>query len=588
MSKTQKVLVEYSGPVKWVITESLVEAAGQPTRKRLMVEGKCGHAGIPTANGRTYGVKIMEREIKRLKPRIAAGSLLGALDHPPDGKSKLADAAHIVRDLWMEDDGSIHGKFEVVTGCDNGRNLAAFLDSGAQIGMSSRGLGSTKTTTEGETVGDDFKLVTFDFVSDPAVSDAYPTLVTEDNDGPEPTAEDLLARFPKQTSLIKESAYAVAQAIIEESFKDKTEDIVRAAAKETLEQEADRVRSEVVSDVRSQMSEEFGLKLIGQLQELRKEIEEDTRLRISSDPEEASAKVKLAKIAEWISPFRPPVNTQVMISEFENRAIEAIRERDEMGIKAKQISETARGLAHQLYIERVLVGREDADIVRDFIGDVSDIASTGELKSIVAHAVEKADSISEQTTLKTKAQVDAAERRMKAVQKEFDEYRQTVEARNEDIDDQVATLTKRITEREEELSAALEEEKSRAANAEDSLNEARELVESLESLNYASERGMGSARGRTLVEETKRRGLRTKESINSLAERLERRAEEPGGVGERIRRSLGRGRESVVLQESVDERRAGNDDSELLEDFGELGIDMGEIRKAINKTKINR
>src|SRR5581483_2948860 len=154
----RRILIDTQGAVRLSLSED-------KDGKKLFAEGKIGQCDVPTANGRVYTRPVMEREISRLQEKIKTGSLLGNVDHPGDGKGRIMDAGHIVRGLWMEKDGSVHGKFEIVEESDAGRNLAAFLRRGASIGMSSRGLGSTHTNESGqEVVGEDFKLSSYDFV----------------------------------------------------------------------------------------------------------------------------------------------------------------------------------------------------------------------------------------------------------------------------------------------------------------------------------------------------------------------------------------------------------------------------------------
>jgi hypothetical protein len=89
----------------------------------------------------------------------------------------LNRVAHIVTKLWLED-GKVFGEAEILD-TDPGRNLQALLKAGCKVGVSSRGYGSTKPNDKGEdVVQEDYKLVTFDFVAEPAAG-AFPAVFFE-------------------------------------------------------------------------------------------------------------------------------------------------------------------------------------------------------------------------------------------------------------------------------------------------------------------------------------------------------------------------------------------------------------------------
>ena len=122
------MLVESEGFTKMQVLEEDSKVGA------LIVEGLVGRCGIPTANKRFYGESIMRREVKRLQERIDSRSLLSAVDHPADGKSRIREAGAICVGLRVESDGRVIGKYEVVEESTGGRDLAAFLRRGASIG----------------------------------------------------------------------------------------------------------------------------------------------------------------------------------------------------------------------------------------------------------------------------------------------------------------------------------------------------------------------------------------------------------------------------------------------------------------------
>jgi hypothetical protein len=141
---------------------------------RIVAVGEFGRVDVPTANGRIYPRRILEREIKRLERAMMHRQLFGELDHPDDGRTMLGRVSHIITKMTIESDGRVMGHLEVLK-TRNGRELQALVDSGVKLGVSSRGLGSVQKNQQGyHVVQEDFKLLTYDVVADPAMSSALP------------------------------------------------------------------------------------------------------------------------------------------------------------------------------------------------------------------------------------------------------------------------------------------------------------------------------------------------------------------------------------------------------------------------------
>ena len=91
----------------------------------------------------------------------------------------LQNVSHNVTKMWWEGD-NLLGKVEVL-GTPAGNILKELFKSGITLGISSRGMGTTRES-EGKTlVNDDFELVAFDFVSNPSTRGAFlePVNLTE-------------------------------------------------------------------------------------------------------------------------------------------------------------------------------------------------------------------------------------------------------------------------------------------------------------------------------------------------------------------------------------------------------------------------
>lgn len=137
----------------------------------MMLSGKLQEADIQNGNGRIYPHRVLMREIETYSKLVKENRALGELDHPDDSVINLKNASHMVTAVWMEDK-SVMGKVKVLD-TPSGNILRGLVNSGAQLGISSRGMGSV-SESEGRTiVEDDFQLICFDIVSEPSTPGAY-------------------------------------------------------------------------------------------------------------------------------------------------------------------------------------------------------------------------------------------------------------------------------------------------------------------------------------------------------------------------------------------------------------------------------
>ena len=136
------------------------------------VEGVMQRATSENQNGRVYSKAILEREAKKYTDEfVKNGNAFGELDHPESSVVNLQNVSHNVTKMWWEGD-SLHGDVEVL-GTPAGNILKELFKSGITLGISSRGMGTTRES-EGKTmVNDDFELVAFDFVSNPSTRGAF-------------------------------------------------------------------------------------------------------------------------------------------------------------------------------------------------------------------------------------------------------------------------------------------------------------------------------------------------------------------------------------------------------------------------------
>ena len=189
------LLVEYSilDNVK-VINES----KNGVTKLKLL--GKFQKCDEQNNNGRVYPRGILESQVKAIQGKIDERSLVGALDHPANDAIHLSQASHLITKLWVEKNGDVMGEAEILS-TPNGKIVEALIGDGVKIGISSRGLGSVSENSEGKVVNEDFKLITFDLVSDPSTKGAFPEL-TESMRENSQRAQTIISKHKKDRVLM--------------------------------------------------------------------------------------------------------------------------------------------------------------------------------------------------------------------------------------------------------------------------------------------------------------------------------------------------------------------------------------------------
>jgi hypothetical protein len=151
---------------------------GMPKKFRL--KGIFQKADTPNGNKRVYPRGILEGAVKSTSQLVSEGRMLGELDHPDDAKIHLDKVSHKITSLNMDlTNGIVFGEAEVLQ-TPAGKILESLIKSGVKLGISSRGFGSVKEINGLNEVQNDFKLVTFDIVSDPSTPGAFPDAVYED------------------------------------------------------------------------------------------------------------------------------------------------------------------------------------------------------------------------------------------------------------------------------------------------------------------------------------------------------------------------------------------------------------------------
>ncbi len=140
----------------------------------MYLTGLMQQADIQNGNGRVYPMKTLMREMKTYQKLVKEKRALGELDHPDDSVINLKNASHMVTNIWA-DGPKVMGTVKVLE-TPSGQILRSLVESGVQLGISSRGLGSVRESQGQTMVEDDFQLICFDFVSDPSTPNAFMNL----------------------------------------------------------------------------------------------------------------------------------------------------------------------------------------------------------------------------------------------------------------------------------------------------------------------------------------------------------------------------------------------------------------------------
>jgi len=155
-------------------TVNLVTEASLGKGKDYFIEGIFLQSELKNRNGRMYPEKVMDKEVQRYcEEYIDKNRAYGELGHPDSPSINLDRVSHMIVSL-RKDGTNYIGKAKILD-TPMGKIAKGLLDGGANLGVSSRALGSLKTNNEGvQIVQDDFMLSTAaDIVADPSAPDAF-------------------------------------------------------------------------------------------------------------------------------------------------------------------------------------------------------------------------------------------------------------------------------------------------------------------------------------------------------------------------------------------------------------------------------
>lgn len=366
--------------------------------KRSYLEGRLGLVDKATANKRLYTRKLMEREIAKKLSDMKSKKIYGELDHPGDGKTKLSRASHFVLGANVNENDEIFGKLEFIPGTPNGDIALSIARAGGTLGVSSRGFGTVVPDAKGNlVVQEDYQLVTWDIVADPANAGAHPNFVVEEKE----TVMDL-EKLNKEHPEILEALKVQLRKEIEPESREHAREALREELEGQLKEVGEKIREEAV---------------------------EQAREEAENDPDVAGAKVIVEQLKEIVGPF--------VLGEDGNEVIVQLKERigklegtiaDQDAIIAEQkdqmetIATVATELGYKLYLERTL--GEDADAIIKELGGVSEFQSLDALKEAVSAILERIESVEEDKSkykdeiLKREKEIEKRDREIEALREQ--------------------------------------------------------------------------------------------------------------------------------------------------------------------------
>src|SRR5210317_717429 len=156
------------------IAEDILDEEGNAKGKNYFIEGIIMQGDIKNRNGRVYPKETLLREMARYnKNYVEAKRAYGELGHPAGPTINLDRVSHMFTEL-REDGSNVIGRAKIMD-TPMGKIVKNLIDEGAQLGISSRGMGSLKKgKNEIMEVQSDFMLATAgDIVADPSAPDAF-------------------------------------------------------------------------------------------------------------------------------------------------------------------------------------------------------------------------------------------------------------------------------------------------------------------------------------------------------------------------------------------------------------------------------
>ena len=142
-------------------------------QKSHFIKGIFMQAEQKNRNGRVYPKQVLSSQVnKYVDSYVNQNRAFGELGHPDGPIVNLERVSHMIKELNEEGNNWV-GKAKIMD-TPYGKIVMNLIDEGAQLGVSSRGMGSLKNVRGTNIVQDDFHLATAaDIVADPSAPEAF-------------------------------------------------------------------------------------------------------------------------------------------------------------------------------------------------------------------------------------------------------------------------------------------------------------------------------------------------------------------------------------------------------------------------------
>lgn len=141
--------------------------------KSYFIKGIFMQSEVKNGNGRIYPRKVMEKAANTyISESVNRGKAYGELDHPKGANVSLKNASHMITELKLDGNNYI-GKAKIFEGTACGDTAIGLIKGGANLGVSSRALGSINETARGKIVENMHIITAGDIVADPSAPEAF-------------------------------------------------------------------------------------------------------------------------------------------------------------------------------------------------------------------------------------------------------------------------------------------------------------------------------------------------------------------------------------------------------------------------------
>ena len=165
-----KLITELNESVEFIVEKN------ESGDKSHFIKGIFMQAEQKNRNGRMYPVQVLRNEVNRYNEEyVKKNRAFGELGHPDGPTINLDRVSHMIKDIQEDGNNNFIGKAKIMD-TPYGKIVKNLIDEGANLGVSSRGMGSLKADKRDGTqvVQDDYRLATAaDIVADPSAPNAF-------------------------------------------------------------------------------------------------------------------------------------------------------------------------------------------------------------------------------------------------------------------------------------------------------------------------------------------------------------------------------------------------------------------------------